>query len=174
VVEVRLKGADKEKVKCAFNETGVTLTLAGDTLLALALIHPVLPKECAVKVLASKIELRLKKREGGHRWAALEGEGKEPELTGAPSAAASAYANIKDWDSIAKEATAGDDKLEGEQALNQMFQQIYANGNDDLRRAMNKSFTESGGTVLSTNWEEIKKMTVECKPPEGMEFKRWT
>jgi suppressor of G2 allele of SKP1 len=32
---------------------------------------------------------------------------------------------------------------------------------------------ESGGTVLSTNWEEIKKERVSVRPPDGMEFKKW-
>lgn len=32
---------------------------------------------------------------------------------------------------------------------------------------------ESGGTVLSTNWEEVGSKRVEVKPPDGMEFKKW-
>ena len=36
------------------------------------------------------------------------------------------------------------------------------------RRAMNKSFQESGGTVLSTNWSEVDKGQVDVKPPDGM------
>lgn len=32
---------------------------------------------------------------------------------------------------------------------------------------------ESGGTVLSTNWKEVAKDKVDCKPPDGMEFKKW-
>uniref|UniRef100_A0A6V7JR83 SGS domain-containing protein n=1 Tax=Bracon brevicornis TaxID=1563983 RepID=A0A6V7JR83_9HYME len=33
---------------------------------------------------------------------------------------------------------------------------------------------ESGGTVLSTNWQEVSKSTVEKKPPDGMEWKDWS
>jgi suppressor of G2 allele of SKP1 len=38
---------------------------------------------------------------------------------------------------------------------------------------MNKSFMESGGTVLSTNWKEVGKEEVQIKPPDGCEYKKW-
>ena len=33
--------------------------------------------------------------------------------------------------------------------------------------------SESGGTVLSTNWNEIGDKKTEVKPPDGMEYKKW-
>lgn len=54
-----------------------------------------------------------------------------------------------------------------------MFQKIYAESSDDVKKAMLKSYTESAGTVLSTNWNDIKSKKTEIKPPEGMEFKKW-
>jgi len=38
---------------------------------------------------------------------------------------------------------------------------------------MMKSFQESNGTVLSTNWNEIGSKNTEIKPPDSMEYKKW-
>ena len=46
-------------------------------------------------------------------------------------------------------------------------------GNDEVRKAMVKSFTESSGTVLSTNWKDVGKGSVGVKPPDGMEYRKW-
>jgi len=37
-----------------------------------------------------------------------------------------------------------------------------------------KSFQESGGTVLSTNWEDVGKRNVEGTPPDGLVMKKWS
>ncbi len=38
---------------------------------------------------------------------------------------------------------------------------------------MMKSFVESNGTVLSTNWDEVGGKKVECTPPDGMVVRKW-
>lgn len=38
---------------------------------------------------------------------------------------------------------------------------------------MMKSFTESNGTSLSTNWDDVKEKRVETVPPDGVEAKKW-
>lgn len=46
----------------------------------------------------------------------------------------------KNWDKVVASAETEEDKPQGEAALNALFQQIYGEGSDDVRRAMNKSF----------------------------------
>lgn len=83
-----------------------------------------------------------------------------------------AYPNSKkrDWSTFA--VNEEEEKPDGEAALQQLFQQIYGNGTDEQRKAMIKSFTESSGTVLSTNWEDVGARNVKVEPPTGMESKK--
>ena len=66
-----------------------------------------------------------------------------------------------------------DDDLEGSDPVQGFFQKIYKDADPDTRRAMIKSYQESNGTSLSTNWSEVGKGPVETSPPEGMVAKKW-
>lgn len=87
----------------------------------------------------------------------------------------------KNWEGISDEilktekekSTDEDPNVGGDSTLNSFFQKIYADADEDTRRAMMKSFSESGGTTLSTNWDEVKKKPVDVKPPAGSEWKKW-
>jgi len=182
IIEVRIKKLDPKEVNIDFHPTSLSVTaklaVGSDYSLELDLAHPVVPEQSSYKVLSTKLEVRLRKVEGV-RWGALEGDGAAP-LPGStvpPQTASSVkapYASGRDWNKIEKTLAAeAEEKKEGEQALNEMFQKIYADASDDVKKAMNKSFSESGGTVLSTNWSDISKEKTDVKPPDGMEFKKW-
>ena len=75
------------------------------------------------------------------------------------------YASGRDWGAIEKALKEeGDEKKEGEAALNEMFQKIYADASDDVKRAMNKSFQESGGTVSHTSQLVVIIWLLPCYP----------
>ena len=48
----------------------------------------------------------------------------------------------RDWDKVVANINEDEknEKLEGDAALNQLFQQIYSDGTDEVKKAMNKSF----------------------------------
>lgn len=48
------------------------------------------------------------------------------------------------------------EKKEHKDDLNFFFQDIFGQGDEDSKRAMMKSFQESNGTCLSTDWKESK------------------
>lgn len=87
----------------------------------------------------------------------------------------------KNWDNITttilsqeKEKTLGEDpNAGGDVAVNGFFQKLYDGADEDTKRAMMKSYVESGGTALNTNWSEVGTKKVEVKPPQGSEYKRW-
>lgn len=50
--------------------------------------------------------------------------------------------HAKDWDKLEQEVKEEEknEKLEGDAALNKLFQQIYSDGSDEVKKAMMKSF----------------------------------
>jgi suppressor of G2 allele of SKP1 len=56
---------------------------------------------------------------------------------------------------------------------NNAFADLFANVDDDAKRAIMKSYTESGGTTLSTDWKDVSRAPVTVKPPEGQEWRKW-
>jgi len=182
IVEVRIKKLAADQVQVEMQPTNLSVTAkistGSDYSLELDLAHPVLPDQSSYRILSTKLEIKLKKAEGV-RWSCLEGDGSTPLPGGVLPAATNAgvkgpYSSGRDWSTIDKTLTEeAKEEKEGEAALNEMFQKIYGDANDDVKKAMNKSFQESGGTVLSTNWGEIGQTKTEIKPPDGMEHKNY-
>lgn len=90
-------------------------------------------------------------------------------MTAGPAYPTSSVSGPKNWDSIADD----DSDDESKQGVNQFFKNLYKGATPEQQRAMMKSFTESNGTSLSTDWDDVKGRTVETVPPEGVEAKKW-
>ena len=144
------------------------------------------------EVLSTKLSLKLTKASRGQKWATLElPAGAIPQttttatspsvLTTSPPTKGIAYptssrTGTKNWDAIEREIVKDAEtweKPEGDAAANALFRELYKNATPEVRRAMEKSYVESNGTALSTNWEEVSKGRVETKPPDSMVAKKW-
>ncbi|XP_041698846.2 protein SGT1 homolog isoform X1 [Coregonus clupeaformis] len=179
IVTIMVKNAPKDGVNVNFNNRQlsavVKLPSGEDFSLNMNLLHPIVPQHSTFKVLSTKVEVKMQKTEG-IRWEKLEGEGQEPIIKHfIPNQYPSSSASSRNWDKVVGDISEEEkkEKLEGDAALNKLFQQIYCDGTDEVKRAMNKSFMESGGTVLSTNWTDVGKRTVEMSPPDDVEFKKY-
>lgn len=178
------KGLKREDVDVDIGETSLsaTLRLPGGRVFEAKiekLFGAVVPARCLVEVLSTKVEVTLAKASPGLRWERLDASTAvlpRAAVQAPPMPPAASGSKPKDWDRVVQAAVAAEpeEKPEGDAALQQLFQQIYAGATEEQRRAMIKSFTESGGTVLSTNWDEVGKKKVEGKPPEGQEMHHWS
>ncbi|PKI63491.1 protein SGT1 homolog [Punica granatum] len=147
------------------------------------LFGKIIPDKCRCNVLSTKVEIRLAKAES-IQWTSLEFS-KENAVAQRVNVSSDAgthrpsYPSSKpkrvDWDKLEAEVKKQEkeEKLDGDAALNKFFRDIYQDADEDTRRAMRKSFVESNGTVLSTNWKEVGSKKVEGSPPDGMEVKKW-
>lgn len=121
-----------------------------------------------------KVNVKLIKKTLGN-WDKYEDEiedGKKKPAINAP------WNSKKDWNAVDKYAAEEleKEKPEGDEALQSLFGKIYKDADDDQRRAMIKSFQTSGGTVLSTNWNDVKNKDYEGKDkvlPTGQNVSKW-
>ncbi|AOW07245.1 uncharacterized protein YALI1_F21322g [Yarrowia lipolytica] len=106
------------------------------------------PELLQFKVYPTKLEVQMRKKTSGN-WPSLE--------KGVSNTSSSAIAppTTKDWSKIQIEDDSDDD-LNSENP-DDFFKALYADADDDTRRAMMKSFVESGGTSLSTDWDKVEK-----------------
>lgn len=83
----------------------------------------------------------------------------------------------KDWSKVEREI-AKEEEEEKANDVDAFFRKIYSNATEEQKRAMIKSFQTSGGTVLSTNWEEVKTADYSGKDrpqvPKSQEWKSFS
>ncbi|KAJ0337021.1 hypothetical protein COL922a_007237 [Colletotrichum nupharicola] len=92
-----------------------------------------------------------------------------PAPAAGPSYPTSSKSGAKNWDTVLADEKDDDEDKD----INLFFKSLYKGATPEQQRAMMKSFTESNGTALSTDWNDVKDRTVETQPPEGVEAKKW-
>nr|XP_043630318.1 protein SGT1 homolog B-like [Erigeron canadensis] len=184
VVTIFAKGIPADCVTVNFGEQilSVTIELPGEEayVFQTRLFGKIIPAKCRFVVLSTKIEIRLAKAEPIH-WTSLEFSNNNLVVrsSNAPSGNQRpmypSSRKTKDWDKLEAQVKKEekDEKLDGDAALNKFFRDIYSDADEETRRAMKKSFVESNGTVLSTNWKEVGSKQVEGTAPDGMELRKW-
>ncbi|GFE54748.1 SGT1 Git7 [Babesia ovis] len=98
--------------------------------------------ECSEK----KFELRFKKQTSGW-WPTLE-------ASNITTQKPCSFSKIDE--TILTDDSTEQTNSNAEEKFLQMLKEIYAKGDDDTKRAMMKSFSSSGGSALSTNWDKVK------------------
>eukprot|EP00912_Choanoflagellata_sp_UC4_P000197 UC4_evm2s127 len=177
IVSIMIKNVKASDISCDFGDAslGVDIKLPppadGDYNLELDLFGKIIPGESNFSARKTKVEIKMKKSEAV-RWSDLEGTGDVGVVQRwdkADGSLPAPYKSGKDWDKVDSELKEEQEKEkpEGEEALNELFKNIYRNASEETRKAMNKSFQESGGTVLSTNWDEIGSKKTEIQPPDA-------
>jgi len=147
------------------------------------LCNGVIPEESTSSINNRKLEIKLKKEVENFQWVTLEKQNAAAvtnisggNIQGFKPTYPTSSKVKKDWDNIDKEIgkELESEDVKGNDAMMKLFRQIYENGNEETRRAMIKSFQTSGGTVLSTNWGEVKEKEYDGKDrptaPDGQEW----
>jgi hypothetical protein len=174
-----LKGGD---LKVTFTPNAVQLEnqANGEVLVHLDVANEISPDESSYVCSTKKIELKMKKKLENINWIGLESGSATTRVEALQNTALPSYpssAKVKrDFNAIDKEL----DKMlskegaEGDSALNGLFKQIYERSDENTRRAMIKSYQTSGGTVLSTNWQEVADKDYEGRDrPDAPDGQQW-
>ncbi|ANZ75088.1 BA75_02851T0 [Komagataella pastoris] len=112
------------------------------------------PSKSSYTVFGTKLELTLQKIEP-IQWNSIElDQQTQPSTTHEESTLAYPSSSKKkiDWSKLGDE----EDEAKDDQSPDAFFQQLYKNADDDSKKAMMKSFIESGGKSLSTNWDNVE------------------
>ncbi|KAJ2018705.1 Cochaperone protein [Coemansia sp. RSA 2337] len=170
ILEMFIKRVQKDAATVEFSDQGVSLSVkmatgSENNYEFDPLMHAIVPNESTFEVMSTKIEIRMKKANVGLKWDCLEQSEAQRLAKAAGKASLSSSRQGVSWDTIAANAEKETKLKPGEQSVNQLFQSIYKDADEETRRAMMKSYIESNGTALSTDWKTVSKGPVETTPP---------
>lgn len=170
-IDIRAKRVPAECVHVDFTEDSVHVVIDENPSIGayeetFRLSEGILPDRSSFQVLGTKVEVRLAKAVPGVQWARLTTSNVSNSVAAAaavqmapdpvPEQAGNTHNKGKDWAAIEREITEDEaSQKDGGDDVMGFFRTIFANADEDTKRAMMKSYVESGGKALSTNWEDV-------------------
>ncbi|KAI8106372.1 hypothetical protein M9435_000917 [Picochlorum sp. BPE23] len=144
-VDIMAKGIPESQVSVEFSPQSLHIVISDGYDTTFDLYDEINPSESSYTVLKTKVEIRLVKKMAGVQWPRLEQVTSEEEQTH----------DRKDWDTIEREIRGDEEEDNQGDDVMGFFKKIFADADDDTKKAMMKSYQESGGTALSTNWADV-------------------
>ncbi|CAN8061552.1 unnamed protein product [Agarophyton chilense] len=171
-IDIYAKNVEKDRSTVVFEENRIHVTLArpnmDDYFFRAELFAPIVTSESSWSASRFKVELKLRKYRQGEVWKALD---REAQVLSAQAQAGQESIRRRDQQEARQRGLTSfaeselQNYKEDDSAMS-LFRTIYKDADDDMRRAMMKSYSESGGKVLSTNWDEVRKEKVTYKDEE--------
>jgi len=170
-IDIRAKRVPAECVHVDFTQNSVHVVIDDNSSVGayeetFRLSDGIVPDRSSFQVLGTKVEVRLAKAVPGVQWACLTTTDASTSVVDpvvvqmAPDlpeqGGGTTHNKGKDWNAIEREI--GEDEASqksGGDDVMEFFRTIFANADEDTKRAMMKSYVESGGKALSTNWEDV-------------------
>ncbi|KAI0998669.1 hypothetical protein K3495_g9525 [Podosphaera aphanis] len=193
-IEILAKGVPKESASVQIQEKSleVSFPIASSQSTYSFNLEPLFSNvdttRSSYRITPHKIEITLQKAKSGLKWIDLEAKESidtnesaeaQSKVTAdtsnsgpkhqAPMYPTSSRTGPKNWDTVVGDEPE-DDNADGPDAF---FKALYKNADADMKRAMIKSYQESNGTSLSTQWSDVGSRKFDTVPPEGVEAKRW-
>ncbi|KAG7661670.1 SGT1 [[Candida] subhashii] len=176
IITIYAKGVKEEKLKVDFEKRAVSISFPSGSNSEYnyhldPLFDEIDPEQSKYKIFSTKLEIQLKKKEA-KKWSSLEAEleeigNKQDQDESTPEYPSSSKKKVN-WNKFKV-----DDDDNEPSSTNSFFEKIFKDVDEDSRRAMMKSYVQSNGTVLTTNWDEAKDKEFETQPPDGMVAKKW-
>ncbi|KAG7880105.1 hypothetical protein KL905_002774 [Ogataea polymorpha] len=132
----------------------------------------IVPSKSSFKVFGTKLELYLVK-ETEETWKSLEKVESDTIAPQETSLSTLGYPSSSTKRINWSEFKVDDGEEDSSQDPDAFFKKLYEGADEDTKRAMMKSYLESNGTSLSTDWKEVSQKKVEIAPPDGVDLKKW-
>jgi tetratricopeptide (TPR) repeat protein len=172
---------DSDKFDFTFHKKQVCIThkASSQSIYDVHLSNTIIPEQSSYTVNNKRIELKLKKETDHFNWVTVDRAKVEESSNNFKPSYPTSSQKKKDWDNLDKEISQqlnDDAKNDSNEGIMKLFRDIYEKSDENTRKAMMKSFQTSGGTVLSTNWGEVKDKDYEGKDrpdaPKGQEWRK--